>query len=216
MKVSDQTLLVLKNFAQINQGIMLRAGNTLKTMSTQRDVLAQAEIQETIPRDAGIYDLSRFLSTISLVDDPDIEFGDDKFIINSGNRTIEYTYAAENMLIAPPADKQIELKDVAASFPLSWNELQSAIRAAGILSLDTLSIQCKDQQLKLFVEDRTNPTADKFEVQIDSDHIDEDFKVSIKVDHFKLLPSDYTISITDRFIHLSNGQHQYWIATEAQ
>ena len=56
MNLSDKTLTVLKNFAGINNSILVKEGNQLRTISVAKNILAEAYIEEDFPRQFGIYD----------------------------------------------------------------------------------------------------------------------------------------------------------------
>ena len=92
MKFSENTISVLKNFSTINPSVMFKSGNTVRTISPQKTVMATATIGETFGRNAGVYDLGRFLATLSLFDEPEVEFLDTKFSIKSGKSSVNYTY----------------------------------------------------------------------------------------------------------------------------
>ena len=66
MKLSNDTLSVLKNFGSINQGLLFKQGKTLKTVSSLKNILAEATINEEIPTEFGVYDLNtdRIIDTI--------------------------------------------------------------------------------------------------------------------------------------------------------
>jgi len=70
MELSDRTLSVLKNFANINSNIVFREGNDLKTISVAKNILAKATLDEAVPQEFGIYDLNEFLNVLSLVENP--------------------------------------------------------------------------------------------------------------------------------------------------
>ena len=74
MKLSDNTLTILKNFAGINNSILVKEGNRLRTISVAKNILAEADITEEFPRDFAIYDLNQFLNGLSLHQDPDLDF----------------------------------------------------------------------------------------------------------------------------------------------
>ena len=80
MKLSDSTLAVLKNFAGINNSILVKKGNQLRTISVAKNILAEAEIPEDFPRDVAIYDLNQFLNGLSLHQDPNLDFTEDSHI----------------------------------------------------------------------------------------------------------------------------------------
>ena len=56
MKLSSETLTVLQNFAKLNSGIQFKAGNKIKTISTGKNVLAEATLKDSFPQDFCVYD----------------------------------------------------------------------------------------------------------------------------------------------------------------
>ena len=65
MKLSDQTISVLKNFSNINQSIVFKNRQKLRTISVMKKTLAEATITEEFSKDFGIYDLNQFLNGLS-------------------------------------------------------------------------------------------------------------------------------------------------------
>ena len=55
MKLSTQTTEVLKNFSTINQNIMIRSGDTLKTVSAMKNIVATAKVPDNFVREVPIY-----------------------------------------------------------------------------------------------------------------------------------------------------------------
>ena len=109
MKLSDNTLTILKNFASINNSILVKEGNRLRTISVAKNILAEAEITEEFPRDFAVYDLNQFLNGLSLHQDPDLDFTEQSYLsIKEGKRRVKYFYADPNVIISPP-EKEIQL-----------------------------------------------------------------------------------------------------------
>ena len=109
MKLSEKTLNILKNFSSINQSILVKQGNQLRTISVAKNILAEAEIKEDFPRDFAIYDLNQFLNGLSLHQDPEMDFSPDSYVnIREGKRRVKYFYADPNVIISPP-EKAIQL-----------------------------------------------------------------------------------------------------------
>lgn len=211
MKFSDDTLNVLKSFAQINPGIMFRPGNVLRTISPQRTVAAVATVSDTFDKTAGVYDLSRFHSTLSLFNEPDIEFTDTKFIIKSKNTEVNYTYAAENMIVSPP-DRNIEYDNVTATVNLKWDEITNVLRAASVLQLPEVAFVSDGEKITLSAVDKKNPTADKYNITLEG-KTDQTFEMVIKVDNLKLMSGDYKVNLVSSGIaHFIGDKVQYWIA----
>ena len=103
MKLSGETVDVLKNFSNINQNILIKEGTQLRTMSTMKNILAEAPIKETFPREFGIYDLNEFLGVLTLVNDAELEFNSESHLtVNGGNVKIKYFFSDQSILTTPP------------------------------------------------------------------------------------------------------------------
>ena len=216
MKFANETLSVLKNFASINPGIVFKPGSVIKTMHPQKTIMASARITETIPSVARIYDLPRFLATLSLFDDPDVEFKDDRFIISSGNRTVSYTYAAEAMVMSPP-DKEINFPSPDLTVNITWKDLDSVIRAAGVLKLSEIAFINADNKISVSAVDSKNTSADVYSVVLGDGITADPFKMIIKVDNIKLMPNDYEVSLSSKGLaYFKSNKVDYYIALEAK
>ena len=121
MKLSESTVNLLKNFSSINQSILFKEGNSLRTISVMKNILAEATINEDIPQDFGIYDLNQFLNGLSLHQSPDLDFANNGYVvIKEGRSRSKYFFADPNVIVTPP-DKDITflLKTCALNLPLS-------------------------------------------------------------------------------------------------
>ena len=218
MQFSDSTLSILKNFSEINPSVMFKPGQTLRTISPQKTVMAAATVEENFDTPAAVYDLSRFLSTLSLFDTPDISFEDSKFRIRSSNGKAEttYTYASENMIVTPP-DRDIPVPDVSATVNATWDDLQKVIRAAGVLQLTEIQFAFNGNDVTLSAVDSKNPNSDTYSTVLDAPDVStKPFKILIKVENLKLIPGDYTIDLSSKGItHFKSNNVQYWIACTA-
>ena len=106
MNLSSDTLIILKNFASINQSIFVKEGNVLKTMSVMKNVLAEATVQEEFPKNFAIYDLNQFLNGIGLHDNPELDFSNDSYLtIREGKRKVKYFFADPSVIVSPPERK---------------------------------------------------------------------------------------------------------------
>jgi hypothetical protein len=211
MKFSSETLSVLKNFSQINPSVLFRPGQTIRTISPQKTVMAAAVVPETFEKQAGVYDVSRFLATLSLFDDADILFGEDRFNIKSKRSSLKYTYTAENMIVAPP-DKDIVVPDPEANISIKWDDIESVIRAAGVLGLPEISFVSDGSTLAIAAVDSKNPTADTYNTVVAEGDFGE-FTMYIKVDNLKLMPADYEVALSSKgMAHFKSEKVQYWIA----
>lgn len=215
MKLSEDTNAILKNFSGINPSILLKPGNVIETISPQKTVMARATVSDNVEGRAAIYDLSKFLSITSVFDDPEIEFGENRFTISSGKRKVFYTYADEKMIIVPP-ENNVVLPSTEAVFKVTWNDIQSVIRAAGILQLGDISFIGDGSKIIISANDVKNPTADAFEVEV-AEYDGSQFDMHVKVENLKLIPTDYEITLCaagmSRFKATSV---QYWIAAQSK
>lgn len=192
MKFSEQTLTVLKSFSTINKSIMMEPGNRLKTITPEKTLIAEAVITDEIPSHACIYDLSRFLSIVGLYSDPDVQFHDKYFTISEGRRKTKYVFADQSMIHTPP-NKEIKIPSKDVEIDVSWEDLQSVIKAAGVLQFNEIAFVGEQGKCYLRAIDSTNPTADAFGIEIGESN--DTFTLIIKTENVKLLPRDYQVTL---------------------
>jgi hypothetical protein len=217
MELSDNTLQVLKNFSTINQNVMIRAGNTIKTISEARNVLATAVVDVDFPQDMGVYDLNEFLGVLNLVDTPRLKFGDGFTTVSdsTGRSKVKYFFSPEETLTTP--QKDINMPDADVKFVLDNDTLNKLKRAASALGHDEVTISGKDGVLSLSVVESQNSTSNAFSIDIDGDFGEAVFNFVLNISNLKILPGDYDVSISSKLI--SNFSHKelninYWIALE--
>ena len=218
MELSENTLNVLKNFSGINPNMMIRSGNTIKTISEARTVLATGTVDTDFPKDFGIYDLNEFMGVLQLVDTPNLKFEDDYVIVNdsTGRSKVKYFYSSEETLTTP--QKDITMPDANVKFKLDNETLSKLKRAASALGHTEISISGKDGVLSLSVVDSKNKTSNVFSIDV-SGEFDNDvaFNFILSTNNLKILPGDYEIEISSKLI--SQFKHtsldvKYWIALE--
>ncbi len=161
MKLSNETVAILKNFGAINQGILFKPGKTLKTVSSHKNILAEVSIKEDIPAEFGIYDLNNFLSVISLhKDDPSFEFDEKQVTIvgNKGRSKIKYRFTPSNMIVTPP-EKQLTMPDAEIKFDLTAEDFDWVMRAASVLSSPQVAIESDGKKVSIVTLDLQNDSA---------------------------------------------------------
>jgi hypothetical protein len=153
MELSENTLQVLKNFSGINQNILIRSGNTIKTISEARNVLSTAIVDESFPQDFGVYDLNEFIGVLGLVDTPRLKFEDEYVIIgdSTGRSKVKYFFSSEETLTSP--QKDITMPEADVKFVLTNDTFNKLKRAASTLGHSEVSITGKDGVLSLSVVD---------------------------------------------------------------
>jgi len=192
MKLSEKTLTVLKSFAAINKSIVLKPGKILRTITPEKTLMSIARIEDEIPSQACIYDLSRFLSIHDLYDNPDIEFHDKYFTIAEGKKKTKYVFAELAMVHSPP-DKEINIPSNDVEVNIQWDDLQSVIKAAGVLQFSEIAFVGEEGICYLRAIDSTNPSADTFGVEVGE--TSDNFTIIIKTENLKLLPRNYKVII---------------------
>lgn len=214
MKFSERTLTILKSFSTINKSILMKPGGVLKTVTPEKTLVASAVIPDQIPSQACIYDLSRFLSILSLYKDPDVEFHDKYFMINDGRRKTKYVYADISMIHAAP-EKEIQLPSLDVIVDVSWEDLQSVLKAAGVLQFSEVAFVGTEGKIWLKAIDSNNQNSDDYGVEIGA--TSDEFKIIIKTDNLKLLPQDYKVSLCAKGISEFKGEDvTYFVAIDTK
>ena len=215
MKLSDSTLTVLKNFAGINNSILVKEGKKLRTISVAKNILAEANILEEFPRDVAIYDLNQFLNGLSLHADPDLDFTPDSYItIKEGKRRVKYFYADPQVIVAPP-EKEINLPTEDVCFQLDSTALDKLLKAAAVYQLPDLSAIGEAGVVKLVVRDKKNDTSNEYAVVVGE--TDKEFVFNFRVENIKIIPGAYDVVVSSKLLSkFSNTRYDlnYYIALE--
>ena len=215
MKLSDNALAILKNFAGINNSILVKQGNKLRTISVAKNILAEAEIKEDFPRDFAIYDLNQFLNGLSLHQDPDLDFNQDSYLsIKEGKRRVKYFFADPNVIIAPP-EKEITLPSQDVCFQLDSVTLEKLTKAAAVYQLPDMSAIGENGVIKLVVRDKKNDTSNEYAIIVGE--TSDEFEFNFKVENIKIIPGAYEVVVSSKLLsQFTNTQHnlKYYIALE--
>jgi hypothetical protein len=198
MKLSDKTLTLLKNFSSINQSILFKEGSTLRTISVMKNILAEATIEEELPKNFGIYDLNQFLNGLNLHQNAELDFQNDGYVvIKEGKSRSKYFFADPNVIVTPP-DKDIALPSEDVCFILDTKELDKLLKAAAVYQLPDLSVVGEAGVVKLVVRDKKNDTSNDFSVVVGE--TDEVFTFNFKVENIKILPGNYEVVISSKLL----------------
>ena len=215
MKLSDSTLTLLKNFSNINQSILFKQGKSLRTISVMKNILAEATINEELPKDFGIYDLNQFLNGLSFHNNPDLDFENDNFVvIKEGRSRSKYFFADPNVIVKPP-EKSIELPTEDVSFELKTEQLDKLLKAAGIYQLPDLAVIGENGVVKLVVRDNKNDTSNDYAVVVGE--TEGNFVFNFKVENIKLIPGSYDVVVSQKLLSkFTCREHDltYYIALE--
>ena len=215
MNLSEKTLTILKNFAGINNSILVKKGNNLRTISVAKNILAEAEIVEDFSRDFAIYDLNQFLNGLGLHQDPDLDFKEESYLtIREGKRRVKYFFADPNVIVTPP-DKEITLPSDDVHFQLESSALEKLLKAAAVYQLPDLSAVGEAGVVKLVVRDKKNDTSNEFAIVVGE--TDKEFSFNFKVENIKIIPGAYDVVVSSKLLsQFTNSTYnlKYFIALE--
>jgi len=215
MKLSETTVNFLKNFSSINQSILFKEGNKLRSISVMKNILAEATITEDIPKDFGIYDLNQFLNGLSLHSNPDLDFTNNEYVlIKEGKMRSKYFFADPTVIVSPP-EKEISLPTEDVSFVITSQQLEKLKKASSVYQLPDISVIGEDGIVKLVVRDKKNDTSHKFDIEVGETN--SDFVFNFKEENLKILPGTYDVVVSSKLLSRFTSQNHdlcYYIALE--
>ena len=213
MTLRDATVGVLKNFANINQNILIEEGKQIRTMSTMKNILATAPLTEEFPRDVGIYDLNEFLGVLSMAKDADIQFEDSHMTVSSGKTKIKYMYSDPSILTVPPQTFNAPEED--RMFRIDKYELQNILKASAVMQLPDITLVDR----MLTATDLKNTTSNNYSIELQGDFALREHRLHWKAENLKMVPDFYRVGVSEtaNVSHWVNGDTglDYWIAMEA-
>ena len=216
MKLSDKTINLLKNFSSINQSILIKEGNSIRTISVMKNILAEAKVPEEFPKDFGIYDLNQFLNAVSSLHvNPELDFSNNEYLlIREGKKRNRFFFADPNVIVSPP-EKSITLPSEDVCFELDTQVLGTLMKAAAIYQVPDLSVIGEAGVVKLVVHDKKNDTSNTHEEIVGE--TDSEFCFNFKVENIKILPGTYEVVVSKKLLsrfESKNHELTYYIALE--
>ena len=217
--LSKKTLDVLKNFSTINSSIVFRKGSTVRTISNAENILAKFTGEEVFPSDFAIYDLSQFLSGISLFNDPQLEFTSSDFVsIRGGRQSAKYYFSDPEITLKSAPEKNVNFPGADLQFNLSGEELIQLQKASAVYSLPDLTFESEEgvNTIKLILRDKENDTSNTYDLTV-AGCATGTYSLDVKIENIRLLPGDYTVKVSKHLISEwtnTNVDLTYYIALE--
>ena len=217
MKISDNTISILRNFSDINANILFKPGKTLNTVSTMKNIMAKADIEEQFETEFGVYDLPEFLRAIDSFQTPVLKFNGTanlKIQDEKTSLTARYAFADKSTLVTP--QKEIKMPDKTVSFTLKNEDYESVKRLYTNLSLPDIAFKGEKGKIKLVALDKKNNNSNESSITVGETDID--FTAYIKAENMKIIPGEYDVALSKaKIAHFINKKVkvQYWIALEA-
>ena len=221
MKLREHTISVLKNFASINQNLVIREGSELQTMSAMKNIVARSGVEENFPKEMAIYDLNEFLAALSLFSSPVLEFDEQYVTIkeeSNPTNSLKYFYSDPSVVQSP--SKTITMPSEDITFELSSGDLSKMKRASAVIGAPDMVLENTDEPFKSILNaiDKKNDTANNYSLDI-STNGDGQFRFYFKVENLKLMDGSYDVSVSSRNISnfkSKNSDVEYWIALEPE
>lgn len=215
MKISAETLNVLKNFSTINSSLVVKSGSLIRTVSPVKNILAEYVCKEVFEQNFALYDLNEFLGGLYLFKDAEFLFDNSSYLtIKSGRSKVKYFFS-DPSLITSPSDKQIPMDGENVEFELSEEVLSSLLKAANVYQLKDLSLISDEGEINLVVRNKDNDTSNSFSATVGQ--TDKEFAFNFKIENIKIIPDVYKVLVSPRNISqfISTKYNlQYWIALE--
>ena len=225
MKLSNDTVTVLKNFSTINQNLVINPGKNISTMSAMKNIVAKATVTEEFPQAFAIYDLNEFLSALSLFENPNLDFKEDFVVMTetgSKGKSLKYWYSDPSVVTTPA--KEITMPSSEVTFTFSSDLLSDVTKAAAVIGAPDMVLEGMDLGTAILkVTDKKNDTANNYAVGVDTNHKDSDknvpYKFWFKVENLRLLPGSYDVKVSSKNISYfknTNVDVEYFIALEPE
>ena len=217
MKLSENTINVLKNFSGINQSLQFKKGKVLKTISPLRTIFVEATVDEDFSQEFALFDLNKLLAKVSLYKDAELDFGDDKISIKDKNKSDYIKYCSPKVIVVPP-EKSITLGAPDCSFSLSKEDLDWMRKSAGISGSPNFIFESDGESINFIATDIKDDAADQSKIEIAKAEDGKKFRVVMKVENFKLLDGSYDVSIAKKGLAMFKHKSvniTYYIAIEA-
>ena len=216
MKLSNDTVDILKNFSTINQNLLIKEGTRVRTMSTMKNILGEADITESFPKGFGIYDLNEFLGVLTLANDPEIEFNNDSYLtIRGGHSKVQYFFSDPSILVTPP--ETFNAPDTDVKFEVTKDAMSKVTKASAVMQLPDLVFTGTSQAVTMAVTDLKNTTSNQFEESWEHDG-DKAFQFNYKIENLKMIPGNYDVDVSTTALvshwHNQSMEIDYWIALE--
>ncbi len=219
ISLSQRTLDVLKNFSTINSNILVKPGNKLVTISPVKNVMSEAIVEEDFETEFGIWDLGKFLGTISLFDKPEFEFHDKFVLIRDEKKKSEVTYHYSEPRLLTTVNKEINMPESVVDCTITQEILNDILKASSVLQVNDIAIRSNGDGVEIVALDKADATTNNYSIDLGNlPTSDVDFTFYFKSENLKMLPGEYDVKITDKVISQFkrvNDELTYWIALES-
>lgn len=216
MKLSENTITILKNFSSINPSIYIRKGNKIRTMAMSGHIAGVATVEDEFENEFAIYDLNQFLNGIKLYENPELDFSLDKFvIIKQGKHKITYRLTSPELIFSAE-DRDIKLPSKDVCFILTQENFEKLLKASSVFGLPDFSVVGSGGEVSLQVLQKDNSSSTEASIVVGETN--EDFKINFKIEKMKIIPGTYEVVISKQLIAQFKNQNfdlTYFVGLES-
>ncbi len=213
--MKKETLELLENFSGINSGMLFRQGNVIRVMNVPKTLFAAATIEDSFPKEFAVYDVPELLKTLSLFDDPTVEYKDTHILISGGGRSVKYHYSSPSVVVSPPAKNPAEITSPLLRFTMTPEMLDKILRSATIMRLKELSLNGANRELLVYNKDNSG---NEYRLELGDDATGTGEAI-LSIANLKMLPDNYIVSVSDKMVEFrstSGNDLVYVIGREAE
>ena len=195
MNLSSDTVSLLKNFSDINQNILVKPGNKVQTISTMKNILAEAEISEKFESEFAIYDIPEFLRSVELFDKPELKFNgvsNVQIADSNSKQSIKYFFADKSVIVSP--SKSINMPDKHVTFTLKKDDFTKILKGATTLNLPDIAVIGNGTNVKMVATDKKNKSSNEYSIEVGES--DKKFTAYYRTENFKQIVDDYDVAIS--------------------
>lgn len=213
MKFNARTIQILRNFSTINESLIFKPGNQLKTISQTKTIMARANIDQAINSTFAIFDLPQFMSAVSMFEDPELTPNGSVLTISRGTEKLNYTLSEPSLILSPP-EKELVLEEPEVEFELKNEVLTRTLKALGIIGAPEFAITGDGSKVYVEAINTKNSSGSNYRVEVGE--TTKRFRFIFVAENMKLLPGDYHVSIAAKGLsHFKSDDVEYWIALES-
>jgi len=199
---------------------VVKPGNVLRTITSTKNIYAEATIAETFDKECSVFDLNKFLAVISLFKEPEFTFEDKSMNISGpGSASIRYFYSDPTLVkkFVDDLPKSFNAPNTDYEFTLLSKDFGELTKAASVLQVDDMTIETRTDGVYLVVHDKKDSTSNAYQIKVGENKDSLNFKMHYKVSNLKLVSGDYKVRISKKkvsqFVHTKLTLN-YWIAME--
>ena len=218
--LSKRTLGLISNFSSINTGLLLEANaKSIRVMKETKSVIGVASIEEDVPNNVAIYNVSEFLRCVGIFKEPVFDF-QPKFVViseSNGSNKLKYRYSDASLITAMPK-KEIKMPAGVADVIITTEQIDRLSKAANTLGLHDVLLRADDGKLHLIATNLEDKESNKFEVLVSGDYTGPNFEAHYLISNLNLVAGEYTVTIhkaITRWVANDEGNDlNYYIAVE--